>query len=199
VTQRLLAALRYYVRVLRLPPRVAAFYLRARRTASRQGDGFSIDSATPPNSMRRLLAVARDARRVVEIGTGTAWGAIGLALADPERQVVSYDPVARPERELYLELAGTGVRSRIELRGEPGEAGPSAGDPAPELVFVDGSHERERTVQTFRVWRDPLASGGAIAFHDYGNAAYPGVTEAIEELGLEGEVVKDLFVWRKHA
>jgi predicted O-methyltransferase YrrM len=197
VTRRLPHALRYYGQVLRLPPRVAWFYVRARRTAARRRDGFSLSGALPPQSMRPLLAAAAPGtRHVVEIGTGTAWAAIGLALADPERGVVSYDPVARPEREVYLELAGA-VRDRIELREQPGEAGPRPGDPSPGLVFVDGSHERERTIRTFEVWRDALVPGGAIAFHDYGNAAYPGVTAAIEELGLEGEVVGDLFVWRK--
>ena len=41
-----------------------------------------------------------------------------------------------------------------------------------------------------------LAPGGTLAFHDSGNELYPGVTEAIRELGLAGAVERDVFVWR---
>ena len=193
---RLSLAARYYGRVLRLPPYVASFYIRARRLASRTGDDFTIGSALPPQSIRPLMRAAGYSNHVVEIGTGTAWSTIVLALVQPQRLIISYDPIPRPERERYLALAGPEVRERIEFRAEPGEAGPHPGDSPADFVFVDGSHETERTVTTFEVWRTALAPGGAIAFHDYGNAAYPGVTEAIERMGLEGEVVEDVFVWR---
>jgi predicted O-methyltransferase YrrM len=108
--------------------------------------------------------------------------------------VITYDPILRPERERYLDLSG--VRERIQLRERGGEAGPEPGDPAPDFVFVDGSHEKDLTIDTFAAWREALAPGGTIAFHDYGNQLYPGVTEAIRELGLEGDVQRDVFVWR---
>lgn len=169
------------------------FYFRARRAAARSGDEWSLGSATKPESLALLLRLARGRSAVVEIGTGTAWTTAALALADGSRRVVSYDPIVRPERERYLDLSR--VRGRIELREQGGEAGPSAGDPAPDFVFVDGSHEKGLTIDTFHAWREALAPGGAIAFHDYGNPLYPGVSEAIEELGLEGDVERDVFVW----
>jgi predicted O-methyltransferase YrrM len=183
--------------LLRLPPRVALFYSRARRLAAASGDDWSLASATKPESLRELLRVAAGSARVVEIGTGTAWTTIALALADPARRITSFDPVVRPEREQYLALAGAAVRRRIELVQAPGEAGPaSPGDPV-DMVFIDGSHERERTVQTFEVWRGALPPDGIVAFHDYANDAYPGVGEAIAQLALAGEVVRDIFVWRR--
>jgi predicted O-methyltransferase YrrM len=197
--QRIRDLLAYWRQVLALPPRVASFYVRARRAALRSGDEFSLRSATPARSARQLLAVARGRRRVVEVGTGTGWGAIALALADRKRRVVSYDPIVREERERYLELAGADARGRIELREDPGEAGPRAGDPPPELVFIDGSHDRELTKRAFAVWREALAPGGVVVFHDYGNPVYPGVTEALRDLALEGTVVHDVFVWRSGA
>jgi predicted O-methyltransferase YrrM len=181
--------------LLRLPPRVAWFYFRARRTAVRTGDEWSLKSATKPESLALLLRLARGRRFVVEIGTGTGWTTAALVLADRGRRVISLDPVARPERERYLDLAGQ-ARSRIELVDAGGEAGPRPEDAPPDFVFVDGSHERELTIRTFEAWRPALAPGGVIAFHDYGNELYPGVTEAIEELGLEGDVERDVFVWR---
>jgi predicted O-methyltransferase YrrM len=179
-----------------LPPRVAWFYFRARRTAARTGDEWTLKSATKPESLALILRLARGHHAVVEIGTGTAWTTAALALDDPSRTVESYDPVVRPERDRYLALAGPRAAARIELIEAGGEAGPPPEGPAPDFVFVDGSHEKELTIRTFEAWRPALAPGGAIAFHDYGNELYPGVTQAIEELGIEGEVERDVFVWR---
>ncbi len=133
---------------------------------------------------------------MVELGTGAAWTAIALALADPRRAVVTYDPVPRAQRERYLGLVGVDVRRRIELRDEPGEAGPAEG-PAPDFVFVDSQHEREATLDAFRVWEPALEPGGAIVFHDYGNSRWPGVADAVAALGLTGAAEPLLFVWEK--
>jgi predicted O-methyltransferase YrrM len=51
-----------------------------------------------------LLALARDCDPVVELGTGTAWSAIALALDDRTRRVITCDPWVRHEREAYLDL-----------------------------------------------------------------------------------------------
>jgi hypothetical protein len=64
------------------------------------------------------------------------------------------------------------------------------------MLFVDGSHERELTIATFEAWRPRLERDAIVAFHDFENPEYPGVTEAIRELGLNGEADGDLFVWR---
>ena len=190
------ATLRRNAVLLRLPPRVAIFYSRARRAAARAGDEWSLKSATGPESLALLLQLAHGRRRVVEIGTGTAWTTAALALADRERRVLSFDPHVWPERERYLSLAGADAAARIELVEGGGEDGPGARDWRPDMVFVDGSHERELTVRTFERWRGVLPPGAIVAFHDHGNPAYPGVSEAIADLGLEGEVRGDVFVWR---
>ncbi|MDQ3935028.1 MAG: class I SAM-dependent methyltransferase [Actinomycetota bacterium] len=196
---RLAAGARRTAKLVRLlPPRVAWFYFRARRSAAREGDPWSLESATKPESLSLLLKLARGRHAVVEIGTGTAWTTAALALDDRRRRVVSYDPCVRPERDRYLGLAGPDAASRVELIESGGEAGPPPEGPAPDFVFVDGSHERELTIRTFEAWRDALAPGGVIAFHDYGNELYPGVTEAIGELGLEGRVERDVFVWTSY-
>ena len=178
-----------------LPPSVALFFERARRTAVRRGDDWSLSSATGPRALAFILREARGQRSFAEIGTGTAWAAIAAALAEPERQVFSFDPVVRPEREWYLALAAASARRRIELVQGIGETGPAHGQRV-DFVFVDGSHECDRTIATFEAWRRALAPGGAIAFHDWRNEAWPGVTQAIEALGLRGQVCGDVFVWR---
>jgi len=191
-----LATLRRNVVLLRLPPRVAIFYSRARRAAARSGDEWSLESATGPRSLALLLRAARNRRRVVEIGTGTAWTTAALALADRERRVLSFDPTVWPERDRYLRLAGPEAAARIELVEGGGEDGPGERGWRPDMLFVDGSHDRDLTIRTFESWRPALAPGAVVAFHDYENPAYPGVSEAIAGLGLEGEARGDLFFWR---
>jgi predicted O-methyltransferase YrrM len=178
-----------------LPWRIALFYWRARRHALRSGDHFSLASAARPGELRELIALARGRQEVVELGTGTAWSAIALACADPRRRIVSYDPSVRAERERYLELAGARVRERIELRAEPDTRGPHHGDPPVQLLFIDSEHGRAPVLGAFRAWRDALAPGAVVVFHDYGHPDYPGVREAVAELGLAGNKSGGVFVW----
>jgi predicted O-methyltransferase YrrM len=179
-----------------LPWRVARFYWRARRHAQRTADRFSLASAARPQELAQLLALADRREAVVELGTGTAWSAIALALGDRARRVVSYDPSVRAEREAYLDLAGPHARERIELRAEPDTRGPQLGDPAAELLFIDSEHEREPVLAAFRAWRHALAPGAVVVFHDYGHPDYPGVRLAVTDLGLDGHEVDGVFVWR---
>lgn len=190
------AKLRLLLALHPLPPRVARFYWRAMRHAVRAGDEFSVASAARPAELAELLDLARGRRAVVELGTGTAWSAIALALDDPRRRIVSYDPSVRIARDSYLALAGAGTRERIELRAEPDSAGPHAGDAPVELLFVDSEHEREPVLAAFAAWRRALAPGAIVVFHDYAHPDYPGVRDAVGELGLGGEERGGVFVWR---
>ena len=186
---------RALARLRALPPRVAAFYARAERTARRSGDRFSLDSAARPGELGRLLRLSRGHLRVAELGTGTAWTAIALALAEPRRTVLSFDPIVRPERELYLRLCSPDARGRIRLEAVEGAAGAERSGQV-DLLFVDSTHSREATLAEFAAWRPRLAPGAVVAFHDWRHPDYPGVTEAIEALGLEGEEHGPLFAWR---
>jgi len=186
------------VSLARLPRPVAGFWLRALRAARAAGDSWSIDVACRPAELRVLLDALGNAPRIAEIGTAAAWTTSCLALAQPGREVHSWDVTAHPERERYLALLSPGDRARMHLHDRPGGVGPA--DPPPvDAVFIDSSHEREETIDTFGTWEGALAPGGLVAFHDWEDDAYPGVTDAIRELGLRGEVHGHLFVWRKPA
>lgn len=180
---------------MRLPPRVAWFQVRARRLAHRTGDTFSLTSATRPPDLRTLLTVARGRRRVVELGTATGWTSISLALAEPTRTILSCDVVQREEPERYLSLIGPDARARIELLIRSGTDGPPGSDPV-DLLYIDSSHEREQTIAEVTAWRPVLAPGAAIVFDDYTHPAFPGVREAVAELGLTGQQQGTLFVHR---
>jgi predicted O-methyltransferase YrrM len=194
------SARRQQVRVLlslrALPAPVGRFFWRAYRHARRTGDQFSLASAARPAELARLLALARGRESVVELGTGTAWTAIALALDEDKRRVVTYDPCMRDERDAYLDLAGPSVRARIDLRAEPDTHGPREGDPPVQLLFIDSSHERDAVVAAFRAWSEAFEPGAVVAFHDYGHPNYPGVREGVVALGLEGRESGGLFVWR---
>ena len=180
----------------RLPVAVAAFWARAMRRAQACRDTWSIDVACRPAELRVLLDALGGARRVAEIGTAAGWTTSCLALAQPGREVHSWDVEAHPERNRYLGLLAPQDRARVHLHERPGGLGPS--DPPPvDAVFIDSSHEREETIATFRTWEPVLAPGGVIAFHDWDDDDYPGVTAAVRALGLEGEARGHLFVWRK--
>jgi Methyltransferase domain len=97
--------------------------------------------------------------------------------------------------ELYLALVAPEAVRRVHFSNRPGEKGPSEDMNVP-LLFIDASHKREATIATFEAWEPAVAAGGAVAFHDY-TPAWPGVMEAVDALGLEGEKYGVLFVWRK--
>jgi hypothetical protein len=183
-----------------LRPRVLLFQWRARQMAWRTGDLWSIDSVTRPDDTRALLAFAAGCKLVVELGTGTAWTAVTLALDDSTRRVVSYDiPDAYREMraERYMNLVSPDVRDRIELVVAPGSIGPREPGAA-DLLYIDSSHEREQTIEEVRAWQPHLREGALVIFDDYTNTDFPGIREAIEQLGLQGERQGKLFIQRHH-
>jgi Methyltransferase domain len=145
-----------------------------------------------------LLSAASGRRRAVELGTGTAWTAISLVLADPRREVLSYDPIQRLERERYLRLVSPETRRRLTFVSASGDEGPRDSGMV-GLLYVDSSHHREDTTREIEAWRPVLEEGSLVVFDDFGNSEYPGVEEAVRHLGLEGKEQRGLFVHRVSA
>ena len=179
-----------------LPPRAALFQARAMLRAARLGDDWALQSATRPADVAELLRLATGRRLAVELGTATGWTAGSLLLADPKRRLMSFDPVVREHRETYLALLPSSARERLELVPAPGHEARGVGV---ELLFVDSSHDREATVAEFRAWEPRLAPAALVVLHDYGNPAYPGVAEAVAELGLDGREHAGMWVWEAPA
>ena len=179
-----------------LPPRAALFQARAMLRAARLGDDWALQSATRPADVAELLRLAKGRRLVVELGTATGWTAGSLLLADPKRRLMSFDPVVREHREAYLALLSRSARERLELVPAPGHEARGVGV---ALLFVDSSHDRDATVAEFRAWEPRLAPGALVVLHDYGNPAYPGVAEAVQDLGLSGREHAGMWVWEAPA
>ena len=183
----------------RLPPAATVFYARALRHGRGRGDTVSLAIAARPRELAELVRVARGAATVAEVGTGTAWTAIVLAIADRRRQVHSFDVAEHAQRAAYLALAPAEVRARLHLAVRDGRDGPPPDLPELDFLFIDTSHELEETMTTFRLWSERLRAGGRAAFHDYDNEHYPGVAEAVAQLGLTGEERAGMYLWRKPA
>jgi predicted O-methyltransferase YrrM len=181
-----------------LPGPVRHFYARALDQAHRTGDVFSLSSVSRPANLATLLQLGRGRRRIVELGTCTAWTAIALALNEPAASVTSFDPVVHEQRDQYLELVPAEVRRRVELVAQRGAEGADRADDAAaiELLYVDSTHERAETVAEYEAWRPRMAPGGIVVFDDVGHSDHPGVAEAIAELDLAGEAHGALFVVR---
>ena len=192
-----LVAMTSSARALRLLPRPAArFYVRASLLALRLDHRWNFGSTLPPRELAALVELARGRRSVVELGTGTGWTSLVLALAEPGCFVRTYDPQVKPHRDAYASLAGQQARSRVQFFTARGEEAAPPEKPV-DLLFVDSDHSREAVRASFELWAPRVAAGGHIAFDDYANDAYPGVREAVTELGLEGRTAGRLFIWRR--
>jgi hypothetical protein len=178
-----------------LPWRVAVFQWRAWRLGGRLDDAFGLVSATRPRRLATILELAGAGTFIVELGTAQAWTAISLALANPRREVVTYDPSERVEPHRYLELVPEQVRRRVTLVLEPGDSGPKTDRPV-DLLYIDTTHEREDTIRELEAWQRVLRGGAWVVLDDYGHPEFPGVKAAVDQLGLEGEERDGLFVHR---
>jgi len=173
---------------------VGLFYGRALVKAGLTRDSWSIVVSSKPRELVELVRLSEGRRQVVEIGTGAGWTALALALSDERLRVRSLDPVDRAEPAVYAELVDSATRDRVEFQRRFGEDPPDPGSPRADLLFIDGSHSRDDTAAAFRAWRDHLVPRARIVFHDYGDPSYPGVAEAVVELGLRGRAVGRMFV-----
>jgi predicted O-methyltransferase YrrM len=177
-----------------LPPRVAAFQIRALLRAWRNHDHAGYLGSLRAPKLAMLLRLAADRQCVVELGTNTAWTACSLLLADPTRRVTSFDPVRHPHRDSYVELLPADTRRRLRFVHSTGAEGAQCVAGPVDLLFVDCGHEREMVLAEVHAWRPRLADGALIVFDDYGHPLFPGVAEAVAELGLSGHAEAGCFI-----
>jgi predicted O-methyltransferase YrrM len=181
--------------LLALPRAVQRFYVRSLAHTLWSRDRFSWVAAAGPRDLRVLTGRASGRRTIVEIGTGTGWSAAALVLSDPACVVHTFDVQDRAGRESYLARLPAEARARIHVHIRPGQDAP--GEIASvDLLFIDGAHQFDPTIELFTAWRPRLAPGALVVFHDYAHPAFPGIRRAIEHLGLDGDAVGNIFLWR---
>jgi predicted O-methyltransferase YrrM len=136
-----------------------------------------------------LFRVARDAgpARLAEIGRfrGGSTVITAAALADGA-ELWSYDISSTFDADLERALERLGLRDRVRL--VVGDSTTVELPPAPlRVLFVDGDHTYEGAKRDYERWRDLLAVGGDLLFHDavdtggYGNH-YPGIARLVAEI-----------------
>lgn len=152
----------------------------------------------------RLARNVSPGAAVAEIGRFKGGSTLLLASALPvDAELWSYDlhvalrpDLSGPEldRDLTEALRRFGLLERVHLL----VADSRVADPPPracELVFVDGDHSYEGARADYRRWREQVAPGGHILFHDavdtrgYGNH-YPGVVRLMGEVEADRDFAR---------
>jgi predicted O-methyltransferase YrrM len=152
----------------------------------------------------RLARNVEPGAAVVEIGRFKGGSTLLLASALPEgAELWSYDlhvalraDLTGPQLdgELTAALERFGLADRVHL--VVGDSRTVAPPPrAPSVVFVDGDHSYEGARADYERWRELVAPGGHLLFHDavdthgYGNH-YPGVVRLVEEVARDDRTLE---------
>ncbi|MBX5474518.1 MAG: class I SAM-dependent methyltransferase [Thermoleophilia bacterium] len=122
--------------------------------------------------------VPADARRVLDVATGTAAVAVELARAQPRRTVVGIDQSPEMLAVGRQRVAAAGLSNRIELREGRAEA----------LPFGDGEFDALTFTYLLRYVDDPGAT-----LRELARAVRPGGTVAMLEFGLPRGVWRPLW------
>jgi demethylmenaquinone methyltransferase/2-methoxy-6-polyprenyl-1,4-benzoquinol methylase len=122
--------------------------------------------------------IPADARRVLDVASGTAAVAIELARAEPGREVVGVDQSAEMLAAGRERIADAGLSERIDLREGRAE----------ELPFADGEFDSLTFTYLLRYVDDVSAT-----LHDLARVVRPGGTVAMQEFGLPRGVWRPLW------
>jgi predicted O-methyltransferase YrrM len=123
---------------------------------------------------------------IVEIGSfrgrSLAMFALALAAIGNDMPVISIDPHAgqpcnRDHVRLMLDQLGQG-RRLVQVVQESDRTCRLLRQDSASLIFIDGNHEYDQVLADFHNYKDILAPGGCMIFHDYGYEPHNGVPEA---------------------
>lgn len=129
----------------------------------------------------------------VEIGSyfgrSTVVIARGLSIAEKGGKVFAVDPHSSKvcDYDLFLKnIEQAGIKEYVQPIRERSEVVLESREPKElfeskiGLLFIDGNHTYEGLKKDLG-WIDLVYRGGVIAFHDYNQSKYPGITQAIIE------------------
>jgi hypothetical protein len=191
---------------LRHDPRVRAFALGAGLIPPR--------TMHSPAEAAAIVALARGARRVVELGVYEGSSAVVLCRElGPNAELHLVDPfIDESGWALPPGARATPVATRLAVRRAARHGGPvvrwhiarsqdvgrtwSGGEV--DLVFIDGDHSPEGCREDFEVWSPRVRAGGSIAFHDAregleGGRGSIGPTSVVTELFRGGDSDWEIF------
>ena len=167
------------------------------------GHARDIPSWTGPTELRALHHLAASAppnANVVEIGSylgaSSCYLAAGIAPGGGRLYCVdtwNNETMPDGERDTFAEfthntrpVAGliTPVRKRSEALRDGDVALPI------HLAFIDGAHDYDAVQRDFEIVARWLAPDGVIAFHDFGDDNFPGVTRVVGEALASGQWIQ---------
>lgn len=133
---------------------------------------------------------------VIEVGSlrgrSVSMLAMGLRSTASDSSIISIDPhIEEPHNldHVRLALRQIGEEDRlIQIKRTSDEASRLLRREIASLVFIDGDHSYEQVLADFHNYRDLVAPGGCLLFHDHGFGdhnglpdTHPGVRRVIEE------------------
>jgi len=159
------------------------------------------ECVVPIMSVLHGLVMGSGIQRIVQLGTHAGYSALllGFSLRQMHAQhgLFSFEideSLCRFARA-WLERAGLNSVVKVELRSSLDSASPQLARDylggAPELVFLDSSHEYQQTLDELEAWYPALAPGGLIVLHDTSEFA------ASFDLTQQGGVRRALREWRE--
>lgn len=146
---------------------------------------------------------------VIEVGSFRGRSASTLSLAlegiGSNAPLISVDPhVDQPFNRQHMQVAARQIGQEDRLIQILRPSDDAAGLLRPEaasFIFIDGDHSYEQVVSDFQHYRDLLAVGGCMAFHDYGHGEHhgredhcPGVRRAVDEYVLTDRAFRPLLL-----
>lgn len=120
---------------------------------------------------------------ILEIGSYKGSSALLLAAGNEsspsKSNVWLVEPCFQPTREAFLDnFKKYGLDGNLILVEKPSKDARKQIDTRFRLIFVDGLHEYDDVKNDILLWKDSLADGGVIAFHDI---QLEGVVQAVNE------------------
>jgi len=148
---------------------------------------------TPLDDLLFLLhfAKARNAQRILEVGTYRSRTTLAFHLNCPHAAVVSYDIVTRPSP--YRDIANRQAAIQFRLKPFSTASAELLREPKFDLIFIDGSHKKEDVLSDSRLAMQIVAKDGAIIWHDYRIRDYRTDTLEVPEALRELAPAKPVF------
>jgi predicted O-methyltransferase YrrM len=121
---------------------------------------------------------------ILEVGSYMGASSLLLAAGNhasrQKARVWLIEPSPQPSKDAFLDLfSSRGFNKEVVLIDKTSEG--AGGEIAAKFrfIFIDGKHDYEYVKKDIRIWKERLAEGGIIAFH---NISREGVARAVNEL-----------------
>jgi predicted O-methyltransferase YrrM len=158
------------------------------------------ECVVPIMSLLHGLIMGSGIQRIVQLGTHAGYSALLLGFSLRQMNVqhalfsFEIDEAFCCFAREWLDRAGLSSIVQVELRSSLDSASPQLARSylggAPELVFLDSSHEYRQTLDELDAWYPVLAPGGFIVLHDTSEFA------ASFDVTQQGGVHRALREWR---